>query len=542
MVPRLAKVAVVTMAADQSTPWRSSAAWASSAPEQVMSRQLTATEILDAALGGAVGRVLATGVAETMSGLDAPHPAEPEDNGVPSLRFHVAVVLPLQARGRTLGACTLLRGGTDTSFIPADLALAEDLAGRAAIAIDNARLYRDIQEADRHKNEFLAMLAHELRNPLAPICNAVRVLQLPAGDEPTRAWACAVIERQTKQMVRLVDDLLDVSRITRGKITLQMNNVDVTAPAATAVEASRPLVESRRQELTVSLPREPLRVRADPARLAQVLANLLNNASKYTSEGGRIWLTVAAEQHDAVFKVRDTGVGIPSSMLPRIFDLFTQVDQSLDRSQGGLGIGLTLVRRLVEMHGGRVEVHSEGPDKGSEFVVRVPKLPEAQHCLPDHSGQDGNEAHDAPNSAPSWRTLVVDDNADAAESLATLLRLAGHEVRTAHDGVIAFEVAGEFRPEIVLLDIGLPRLDGYEVARRLRQDADLAGIHIVCLSGYGQVEDRQRSHEAGVDHHLVKPVSFDVLQGLFTSLQTQGRNGTKQAASPNDRPCESTVA
>jgi CheY-like chemotaxis protein len=385
------------------------------------------------------------------------------------------------------------------------------------VAIDNARLYRDIQEADRHKNEFLAMLAHELRNPLAPIRSAIHLLRRRALDVPDVIWAQDLIDRQVQQMVRLVDDLLDVSRITRGKITLRTEAVDVATVVARAVETCRPLMDERKHELTVSLPPEPVRVEGDTTRLAQVVSNLLNNAAKYTEEGGRIGLTVQQEGGEAVLRVRDSGVGIPADMLSNVFDLFTQVNRSLDRSQGGLGIGLTLVHRLIEMHRGSVRAFSAGPNQGSEFVVRLPAL----------AGQGAEEP--SPNGTaepaapgPTRRILVVDDNTDGADSLALVLGLSGHDVRTAYDGPAAVEAATSFLPEVVLLDIGLPGIDGYEVARRLRKHPGLEEILLVALTGYGQDEDRRRAEEAGFDVHLVKPVDASTLSQILT-LPRSGR-------------------
>ena len=286
--------------------------------------------------------------------------------------FQEVLAVPLRRRGGVLGALVL--GAVRRRCVAEDVALAEDVAGRGAAALENALLYRDLQEQDDRKTEFLAMLAHELRNPLAPIRNAVQILRQAVDDAAGRQWASEVIERQVRQLVRLVDDLLDVSRITRGKVKLKTEPLAAAAAVASAVETSRPLIDARKHQLSVTLPTEPLWVTADPARLAQVLANLLNNAAKYTEEGGRIELAVERDGGDAVFRVRDTGVGIAAEMLPRVFDLFTQVDHSLDRSEGGLGIGLTLVNRLVEMHGGTVGAYSAGPGRGSEFVVRLPAL------------------------------------------------------------------------------------------------------------------------------------------------------------------------
>jgi CheY-like chemotaxis protein/nitrogen-specific signal transduction histidine kinase len=392
----------------------------------------------------------------------------------------------------------------------ADVSLAKDLAGRAATAIDNARLYRDVQEADVRKNEFLAMLAHELRNPLAPIRTAVHLLRMTGSSTPESKWAHDLIDRQLQQMVRLVDDLLDVSRITRGKITLLRETVDVALVVKHAIESSRPLIESQRHTLTVALPEEPLLVECDLTRLAQVFSNLLNNAAKYTREAGRIWLTVAREGDEAVVRVRDSGMGIPADMLAKVFDLFIQVDHSIDRSQGGLGIGLTLVRQLVEMQNGTVTALSDGPDQGSEFVVRLPVVTEAP--LAQHVAV--GDALAGQPAAP-LRILVVDDNVDGAESLAMVLRLSGHEVALAHDGLAAMDTALHFRPRVVLLDIGLPGIDGYEVARRLRRVPGLDGILLVAITGYGRDEDRALTQQAGFDLHLVKPVDATVLPTVF---------------------------
>jgi signal transduction histidine kinase/DNA-binding response OmpR family regulator len=533
VVPYLADASAVTVAGDLGCSWRSELTWMPAPNHVVETRRLGLAEEPHDDLWKAVEKVLAGGAEQVLTGIDLAFPnAADAGNGSPAHRIRAALVLPLLARGRTLGALTLARSAPQRRFSAADLVLARDLAGRAAIALDNARLYGEIHESDRLKNEFLAMLAHELRNPLAPIRNAVLVMRAAPDDEKTQCWAQDVIDRQVRQMVRLVDDLLEVSRITRGKITLQTRMVDVAAVVADALETSRPLVDARRHELNVSLPPAPLQLRADPARLAQVIANLLNNAAKYTSECGKIGLTVRNEGDEVVFRVRDNGVGIPLEMQARVFDLFTQVEDTLDRSQGGLGIGLTVARRLVELHGGKIEAHSDGPGKGSEFVVRVPMRTDALPTvsgaphrangsnavtLPDAADDDVRSADDGP---AGFRTLVVDDNVDAAESLATLLRVRGHEVRTAHDGQSALTVAEDFRPEVVLLDIGLPRIDGYEVARRLRRRPELAGVHLVSLTGYGQVEDRRRSCEAGFDHHLVKPVSIEILHGLLGSLRS----------------------
>ncbi len=392
-----------------------------------------------------------------------------------------------------------------------------DAAGKATRLIGNVvditerkRAEEGLAEANRRKDEFLAMLAHELRNPLAPIRNAVQVLGLQASLEPGLQWAKDIIDRNVGQMARLVDDLLDVSRITRGKIRLQKEPIELAPVVSQAAEISRPLIDERRHAFRVSAPDKPIWVNGDATRLAQVVANLLNNAAKYTDEGGRIELILEQLGDEAVMRVSDTGVGLPPEMLEEVFGLFTQVDRSCDRAQGGLGIGLTLVRRLIEMHGGRVEAFSNGPGQGTEFVARLPAL--VKTASPAASAEPAAKA-----SVERLRVLVVDDNEDAAKSMAMLLRMAGHELRTAHDGLAAIETAEEFRPDVVLLDIGLPGMDGYEVARRLRAATSLNAAVLVALTGYGQEEDRRKSSDAGFDHHLVKPVDLQALDDLLAA-------------------------
>jgi signal transduction histidine kinase/methanogenic corrinoid protein MtbC1/CheY-like chemotaxis protein len=388
------------------------------------------------------------------------------------------------------------------------------LTAQRELARKNAQLERlneRLVEADQRKNEFLAMLAHELRNPLAPLRNAAHLLQQPGLDQPFVERTGEMMGRQVQQLGRLVDDLLDLSRIARGKMQLRKEGVDLGQVARRAADASRPLVEARRHELTVSLPDSPVRLLADPTRLEQVLTNLLNNAARYTPEGGRIRLTAATEGNEAVVRVRDTGIGIPPEMLSRIFGLFAQVERAEERAGGGLGIGLSLVKSLTEMHGGRVEAHSAGPGQGSEFVVRWPLATEqAPAGVPAPTER-------APAGEGAVRVLLVDDNVDAAESLAMLLRLRGHEVAVAYDGPAALRAAEARRPEVALLDIGLPSMDGYELARRLRPQPGLGRTVLVALTGWGQEEDRRRSAEAGFDHHLVKPVDLPELQRVLAT-------------------------
>jgi PAS domain S-box-containing protein len=376
---------------------------------------------------------------------------------------------------------------------------------------ERMEMERALKEADRRKDEFLATLAHELRNPLAPIRTALEILRLRQGDAAAFEHVRGMMERQVGHMVRLVDDLLDLSRISRGKIALRRERLDLAEVVRVAVETSRPLLEAARHELAVALPPEPVGVEGDLTRLAQVLANLLNNAAKYTPEAGRIDLRVAREGGQAVVRVRDSGVGIPADMLPRVFEMFTQVEHGGGRAQGGLGIGLTLVRGLVEMHGGAVEAHSDGPGKGSEFVVRLPLAPKA----PRGAGAAERPGNGPPAAAaPSRRILVVDDNVDSAESLGMLLKLMGNEVALAYDGPSALQTAAALVPDLVLLDLGMPGMDGFEVARRLRALPQLRAAVLVAQTGWAQEEDRRQSREAGFHFHLVKPVDPQELARL----------------------------
>ncbi|HEX8199984.1 MAG TPA: ATP-binding protein, partial [Isosphaeraceae bacterium] len=418
------------------------------------------------------------------------------------------MILPLVARGRTLGAISLLGTTSGRRFDPADLPLAEELACRAALAIDNARLYDEAQEAVRLRDQFLAMLAHELRNPLAPILNAASILRLRAPDEPQVLGTTAVIERQGRRMARLLDDLLDISRVTRGKITLRREPVSLEAIVVGAVQGCAPLIEERGHQLAVTLPPEPIPLEADPARLEQVLVNLLGNAAKYTEPGGRIWLSATVEGAWAVVRVRDTGVGIPAEMLGTVFDLFVQADHSLDRTQGGLGIGLTLVRNLVEMHGGTVSAFSAGPGQGSEFLIRLP-LGRAPVTPP--------RPDPVTKPAAGQRILIVEDQKDNREMLRDLLQLWGHQVEVAEDGLAGVEAILRLRPDVALVDIGLPQLDGYGVAERIRASSVGNALLLVALTGYAQPEDRRRVRAAGFNAHLTKPVNLDELSRLLSS-------------------------
>ena len=383
---------------------------------------------------------------------------------------------------------------------------------------------QELADLHRRKDEFLAMLSHELRSPLAPISSAVHLLRLQKNEEPVQRQARIVIERQVGQLKHLVDDLLEVSRITTGRVQLRRERITLNGIVERALETARPLIRQRRHELTVTLPPQPVWLHADAARLEQVVVNLLTNAAKYTDEGGHIGMTVQQEGDAAVLRVRDTGVGIAPELLPRIFELFTQAERSLDRSQGGLGIGLCLVQRLVELHAGTVEAYSV-LGQGSEFVVRLPVVTISMPPLLSPATETNQP------SAKSCSVLVVDDNLDTAQSLADLLEMSGHEVRMAHDGPTAVETALAWQPDVVLLDLGLPGLNGLEVATRIRRQPMRKNIVLVALTGYGQETDRQRSHEAGFDHHLVKPADFGVVQKILAAVLEGDAKPTEQASS-----------
>jgi PAS domain S-box-containing protein len=399
----------------------------------------------------------------------------------------------------------------DASGAPVALAtVSQDISERRHMEDSLRQLASDLASVDRRKNEFLATLAHELRNPLAPLGNMLEVLKRTDADPRARALAVSTMERQLRQMVRLVDDLLDLNRITHNRLELRKDVVDLNAVVEQAVDASRPLADAAGHVLNVTVPPVPIRLSADAVRLGQVFGNLLNNACKYTERGGTITVRLERVDDEAVVTVEDTGAGIPADRLDGIFDMFTQVETSREKSQGGLGIGLTLVRRLADMHGGSVEARSAGAGHGSQFIVRLPIVVEARPA--------GGSMPVVPAAIASRRILVVDDNRDAASSLAMLLELDGHAIATAHDGPAAYEAAERQRPEVALLDLGLPVLDGYEVCRRIRQQPWGRGMLLVALTGWGQAEDRSRTRDAGFDAHLVKPVNYSDLMTLLASL------------------------
>jgi PAS domain S-box-containing protein len=389
--------------------------------------------------------------------------------------------------------------------------VSQDVTERKRLEDNLRKLAADLSEANRRKNEFMATLAHELRNPLAPLCNMLEVLKHADGDGEMLKRACDTMERQLAQMVRLVDDLLDLNRITYDRLELRESEVELSSVIQQAVETARPLADSANLDLRVTLPEAPIYLHADSARLAQVFGNLLNNSCRYTKSGGTIWLSAERVDDDVVVTVKDNGSGIPHDKLQSIFDMFTQIDRSPEWSQGGLGIGLTLVKRLVEMHGGSVEARSAGVEQGSEFVVRLPVLTgKVDLLLPRPIAASERTA--------THRILIVDDNRDSADSLALLLEITGNKTYIAHDGVEAIEAVEKHRPEVVLLDIGLPKLSGHDVCRRIREQPWGKDIVVIALTGWGQEEDRRKSEEAGFDGHLVKPVDYDELLELLSSL------------------------
>jgi signal transduction histidine kinase/CheY-like chemotaxis protein len=429
-----------------------------------------------------------------------------------------AAICPLLAGGRARGALILL--APYESMDAARVALAKEIVSRASIAMENARLYTAVQEADRRKNEFLAMLAHELRNPLAPIRNAVHIMQGGDVTQPTMNWARDVIGRQADHMARLIDDLLDVSRIVQGKVVVKPEKLRLASLFDRSVEASSPRLAGRKQTLRVELPPEPIDLNGDPVRLAQVLSNLINNASKFS--GPRTSITLAASYADGEVKisVKDEGDGIDPAFLPHIFELFAQADQSLDRSQGGLGIGLTLVKHLVELHGGRVCAHSAGVGRGTEVMVYLPAQVAPAEAHP--ATLQSLKSTVRPAKLPA-RILVVDDLAASAETLMTLLEMEGFDVRVASEGMAALKIAVDFRPDVVLLDIGLPGMNGFEVAHRLRTQPESSEALLIALTGYGEPESRSRSAQAGFDFHMVKPADVTLLLSMLADPQRARR-------------------
>lgn len=432
------------------------------------------------------------------------------------LRSYLGV--PLSVRGKVLGVITFIAAESGRKYQQTDLAMAEDLAHRAAVAIENARLYQELRIADRKKDEFLSLLAHELRNPLAPISNALQILKVANTNDEIAGQAREMAERQVHALTRMVDDLLDISRIMQGKVELRRERVELASVISGAIETARPSIDAGQHQLEVTLPESPFWIDVDPVRMAQVISNLINNAAKYTTNGGRIWVTAFRNKQVATIRVRDTGIGIAPDKIRSVFDMFMQVDATGSRAQGGLGIGLTVVRNLVELHGGSVEAISPGLGLGSEFTVHLP-LP-----ADGVAGNGQSQAKGVVNAQMPRRILVVDDNVDAAESLAVLLRLQGHQVFVAHDALTGLRQAEVERPEIAFLDIGMPGMNGHELAKRFRDHSKLSSTMLIAMTGWGQESDRRRTKETGFDYHLVKPVDIDALYRLISPHPTTHTN------------------
>ena len=437
-----------------------------------------------------------------------------------AINLRTLYVVPLIARGRTIGALGALQAESGRPITEADRSLIGEIAQRAALAIDNARLFaeaeaalKEAETANRVKDEFLAMLGHELRNPLAPIVTALHVMNLRADNASLEERR--IIERQVAHLSRLVDDLLDVSRITKGKIQLERGLVNMKAVVARAIELTQPALDRLSQPLVQQLPHEPVFVGGDSVRLVQVLCNLLTNAAKFTPRDGRITIRLTVEDGDAVVAVQDSGKGISPELLPRIFNLFVQGEQPIDRRAGGLGLGLAIVKTLVQMHRGAVTAQSGGLGQGATFIVRLPTVAGASTAVSDSPVPE-------PRRQVNGRVLIVDDNADAAQTLDLLLGAAGYDVRTAMDAEHAFQVLRDFVPDVAVLDIGLPRMDGYELAKCLREDVRFEGMRLVALTGYGRDRDRERALSSHFDEHLVKPIAPARLLEVIESLVSAG--------------------
>jgi PAS domain S-box-containing protein len=425
------------------------------------------------------------------------------------------ILCPLVRENRVVALLAVFQS-EPREWTAGEVSLVEEVAERFWNQLQRVRATLSLKEADRRKDHFLATLAHELRNPLAPLQNGVQILQMLESDNNTVADIYQMFERQIKQMVHLVDDLLDLSRITQGKFQLRKERVDVAELVASSLEMSLPVVENLGHHVQTTLPKEPTWIFADRTRIIQAICNLVSNAAKYTPSGGQIRLIVERTSREAIIRVHDTGIGIQADMLPRVFDMFTQVDRSLERSQGGLGIGLWLVKRIIELHDGSIQAHSSGIGNGSEFVLSLPLL-----IVPETHSASATplNGHKMPSSnGVSHRILVVDDNHDAALSLAAILRFEGHSVQTAHDGASALEAAEAFSPRMIFLDLGMPGMNGFEVARRVRLLHGLDRVVLTALTGWGQDEDRRRAQDAGFDHHLVKPAELRTIQKLLAEL------------------------
>jgi PAS domain S-box-containing protein len=466
--------------------------------------------------GSACAQAMQTGERIIIEDVQVEPTFEPHRNIAAAADFRSVISTPLKNRSGSVIGMLSVHFRQPHHPSERDQRLLDLYARHATDFIERSRFEEALKEADRRKDEFLATLAHELRNPLAPIRNALEIMRL-SSDAQADAEARRMMERQVGQMVRLIDDLLDVSRITLGQVRLHKQRVELAGVVRDAVEACRPLMESLGHKFCLTLPIEPVYLDGDPTRLTQVFSNLLNNAAKYSDRGAHINLTAERNGNEVGVSVKDTGIGLPPEMLTQVFDLFTQVGQSDARARGGLGIGLTLAKRLAELHGGNIEARSDGLGKGSEFVV----------CLPISVAEVAPEPPPGEES-PTWtnplkaRILVVDDLRDSAESLARLLRIEGNEVRTAHDGLEAVAVAADFRPDLVLMDIGMPSMDGYEACRRIRNLPFGGEVILVAVTGWGQAEDRRKTNAAGFDHHMVKPVEPVAIERLLQRLTVLG--------------------
>lgn len=436
---------------------------------------------------------------------------DPNTQLVKSLGMQAYACMPLQVGDDLFGTLSFASRGRD-EFDEKELSFMRTICQYVAVAYARLRLVQRLREADRRKDQFLATLSHELRNPLAPIQTGLELMKMARQDATAIAEAQATVERQVKQMVRLVDDLLDVSRIASAKIVLQKEHVDMADIARNAVDAIRPLIDEQQQQLTVSIPKEPIYLNVDPIRVAQAVANLLSNASKYSDKAARISLTAEQRDGEVIIGVRDDGIGIDAEQLPRVYEMFFQSKPSLERSQGGLGIGLSLVKGLVELHGGSIEAMSAGAGRGSEFRIRLPVDGPVVF-----RSEEPTKDQDESRNIPRLRILVVDDNRDAANVLAKTLQLMGHDTHTTYDGVEGVHAAASLRPDVILLDIGLPKMNGYEAARHIRAQRWGKQMRLIAISGWGREEDKRRAIEAGFNHHLTKPINIDRLQTVLAS-------------------------
>jgi len=484
-------------------------AWIGSA-EEIQHPEFTDTIAVPSELEKIIRETMETGECQILSCVRLPFVFPEDDFTSGTALVESVLVLPLITQAQPSRVLVLMR--RKVGYASNDITLANDLASCASMALENIMLMEKIHEADQRKDEFLATLAHELRNPLAPLSNALHIMKM-SRDLDLRKETEEVIERQLKHMIRLVDDLMDISRITQGKIELAKERVLLKDVFCHGIEAVQPLLKQRDHLLTITLPEQALWLDVDSVRISQIISNLLTNAAKYTNIGGHIEIEAQQEGEWAVITVRDNGIGIAADMLPRVFDLFLQVDSSLERAQGGLGIGLTLVKKLTEMHGGSIEAFSNGLYQGSEFRVRLPMaaMPHA-----DISEKPGLEA--MKSSPLPLRILVVDDNETAARMLGWMIELSGHHIHLAHDGVSAIEIARTCKPAVILLDIGMPGMNGYEVCKAMHNEPSLKNTVFIAQTGWGQAEHRQRSKEAGFDYHLVKPVSPQIIQELLDNV------------------------